>query len=69
MNEDLIKMILALGFLLALYLFARKRRNDRFSKRCPKCGCNNVHPIRQTSLRFYFDYKCPQCGHKWGQDA
>ena len=67
--EDMFYAIIGLAFIITLAVLAQKRRNKHFTKKCPKCGYPTVHP-KPTGLKYTggcpcYDYKCPQCGHKF----
>lgn len=67
--EDMFYAIIGLAFIITLAVIAQKRRNKHFTKKCPKCGYPTVRP-KPTGLKYTsgcpcYDYKCPQCGHKF----
>ena len=67
--EDMFYAIIGLAFIITLAVLAQKRRNKHFTQKCPKCGYPTVRP-KPTGLKYTggcpcYDYKCPQCGHKF----
>ena len=64
MNEELIKCVLSGSLLFGLIAYTRRWRRKRYSKVCPKCGCEDVPP-KTTGFQYYYRYKCPKCKYRW----
>ena len=58
--EDMFYAIIGLAFIITLAVLAQKRRNKHFTKKCPK-----PTGLKYTGGCPCYDYKCPQCGHKF----
>lgn len=63
--------LLGIAFLIGLAIYAKKKRNKKHSKKCPRCNHYPCTP-KVTNLVWkgtigapVYDYKCPECGYKF----
>lgn len=68
------EIIIGLLFIIIIALYAKKHRNKRYSKHCPRCGHYPCTP-KVTNLVWkgsggapVYNYKCPECGYEFNNN-
>lgn len=63
--------LLAVAFLIGIAIYAKKRRIQNHSKKCPRCGHYPCTP-KVTNLVWkgtggfpVYNYKCSECGYEF----